>query len=302
MAVEPLHANVVIDGQVSHVDTTVPNYTIKNVFRYSGRGYYYTGVFLEGGSNRKEYFSKQKGSDGTKETSYKGTRDTANKIGSFYEGVNLAVNLMQNGGVSLYRMGGREADDLIAATVRKIKAVDSVTPIDIITNDSDMLPLVDDQVSVYMRGTRQYAEDGCPEHRLYYQVTPNSWTDYLSYTSQFKQYNIPYNSMLLFKMIRGDKADGVSGACTGYGGKKYSLLMEQMLRDEIDFPNVFRYGNDFNLVMRPVLEDYFSKEEIDYMKYIYEGIRPKHSNLLPPKQIEQGKLAGALAPVMINII
>src|SRR5690606_27680880 len=130
----------------------------------------------------------------------------------------------------------------IISMVQKIKSIDKETPIDIITGDSDLLALVDDQVSVYMRGNRQHAEPNCPEHRLYFQVTPETWEEYLSYSSAYRDYYIPFNSMLLFKMIRGDKTDNITGACKGYGGKTYSELMYQMEEDEVDFKNIFRYG------------------------------------------------------------
>lgn len=296
---EPLSATVNIGGELRVVDTTIPNYTIKNIFSYAGRGSYHTGVFLEGGAGkRKAYFSSQQGKESAE--GYKGTR--VHNKGSFFEGINLTINLLHQGQVSLYRVEEHEADDLIMSMVRKIKSVDTITPIDIIANDSDYLPLVDDQVSVYMRGTRQHAEPGCPEHRLYYQVTPETWDDYLSYTSAYKNYIIPYNSMLLFKMIRGDKADNIAGAVQGYGGVKYSNLMEQMMSDDVDFPTVFRYGLDFDEVMKPVLENYFTKEQVDYMKYIYLGVSPQYQNLHVPKQIEPGYLQAALNPVKIHVI
>lgn len=329
----PLSSPVMIGNEVHTVDTTIPNYTIKNVYRYGGKGLHYTGVFLEGGNDkRKQYFANQAmptGKNATKE--YKGGRKTNNS--SFYQGVDLAINLMHNGKVSLYRQTGFEADDCIIAMVKKIKAVDQITPIDIITGDSDLLALVDDQVSVYMRGTRQHAEDGCPDLRLYFQVTPETWDEYLSYASAYRDYVIPYNSMLLFKMIRGDKTDNITGACKGYGGKTYTNLMYQMLEDGVDFPNIFRYGVDFDTVIRPVLERYFTgtmdgmivpKEKlhlykdtsngdltddvgteistVDYMKFIYNGINPDYVNLDIPKQIELGLLQTALQPVKINLM
>lgn len=296
---EPLSTTVNIGGEMRVIDTTIPNYTIKNIFNYSGKGKYFTGVFYEGGnSKRREYFRNQRGAEN--QAGYKGSR--SNFRNSFYEGINLAISLMANGKVSQYRVEGCEADDLIISMVQKIKAVDKITPIDIITNDSDLLPLVDEQVSVYMRGTRQHAEPGCPELRLYYQVTPETWDDYLSYTSAYRDFYIPYNSMLLFKLIRGDKSDEYVGATKGYGGKKYSALMERMVADGVDFPNVFRYGVDFDTVLRPILENYFDKETVDYMKYIYIGISPNYQNLEIPRQIEPGYLQAALNPVKINII
>lgn len=303
IAAEPLSATVNIQGEMMRVDTTVPNYTIKNVYSYSGKGHYHTGVFLEGGaSKRKEYFTQQQGAIGATQGAegYKAGRP--NKNNSFFQGVDLAVNLMANGKVSLYRKQGFEADDCIASVVRKIKSVDQITPIDIITNDSDLLPLVDDQVSVYMRGTRTHAEEGCPERRLYFQVTPNSWDDYMAVTSQFKGYYIPYNSLLLFKFIRGDKADNIAGALKGYGKVKYSQLMEEMVEDEVDFANIFRYNVDFDEVIAPTLLDYFDSEVVEYMKFIYEGVNPYYENFEVPRQIEPGYLQSALNPVQIHVI
>ncbi len=298
---EPLSVTVPINGEIQVVDTTIPNYTIKNIFSYAGRGLFHTGVFFEGGSDyRKNHFKQDGSGDGS---GYKG--DRTQQKGSFYTGINLSIQLMMQGKVSLYRVGGYEADDLIYNMIQAIKEKDKETPIDIITNDSDLLPLVDDQVSVYIRGTREYNEDGCPTRRLYYQVTPNSWDDYLSYTSAYKNFKIPYNSMLLFKLIRGDKSDNVAGACKGFGGKKYSALMDKMIEDGVDFPTVFRYGNNFDEVMKPVLSKYFTEEEIEKMAFIYKGIGlrrlPEGQSLAIPKQIEKGYLQQSLDFVKINL-
>lgn len=295
---QPLSATVKdnMTGQVVTVDTTIPNYTIKNIYRYGGKGEYYTAVCLEGGNNqRKAYFSN--GSiDGS---GYKGNRGSYRT--PFYDGVNMTVSILLEGMVSCYRQEGLEADDMVYSLIQCIKRVDTKTPIDVITNDADLLPLVDDQVSVYMRGNREYSEQGCPTHRLYYQVTPESWEEYLSYTSAYRDFYIPYNSMLLFKMIRGDKSDNIAPAIKGYGGKKYSELMDRMVEDGVDFPNIFRYGNDFDTVMAPVLARYFKPDEIARMKYIYTGICLRAVNVMAPKQIEQGLLQLALSKYKIHL-
>lgn len=298
---EPLSTTVHMNGELQVIDTTIPNYTIKDVFRNSGRGLFHTGVFFEGGSDfRKKHFAQGGSGDGS---GYKG--DRSGHSNSFFQGIDLAIQLMKQGRVSLYRASGYEADDLIYNMILRIKEEDTTTPIDVVTNDSDLLPLVDEQVSVYIRGTREYNEDGCPTRRLYYQVTPRSWDEYLSYASAYKNFVIPFNSILLFKLIRGDKSDNVAGACKGYGGKKYSELMGRMQLDKVDFPNVFRYGNDFDTTMRPVLEKYFKVEEVDKMKFIYEGIGlrklPDGQRIALPKQIDKGYLQQALEFVRINL-
>ena len=296
---QPLSALVKDDatGQLVNVDTTIPNYTIKNIFNYGGRGEYYTAVCLEGGNNqRKAYFSDGASIDGS---GYKGNRGGYRT--PFYDGVNLTVSILVNGRVSCYRQEGFEADDMVYSLVKRIKEVDSRTPIDVITNDADLLPLVDNQVSVYMRGNREYAAPGCPTRRLYYQVTPENWEEYLSYTSAYRDFYIPYNSMLLFKMIRGDKSDNIAPAVKGYGGKKYSELMTRMVADGVDFPNVFRYGVDFDTVMAPILLNYFTQEEVARMRYIYTGINLKAIGVVAPKQVDIGLLQAALIKYKIHI-
>ena len=439
IVMDRLSTSVVMNGKPEVIDTTIPTYTIKSIFNYGGRGLFYTGVFFEGGSSyRKEYF-KANSRDGS---GYKGGR--AAKGSAFYDGTNLTLKFLLEGKVSLYRASGYEADDLIYAMIQEIKKTDTETPIDVITNDIDLLPLVDEQVSVYIRGSRQFAVEGCPEHRLYYQVTPDTWEEFLSYTSAYGGYKIPYNSMLLFKMIKGDKADNVPTSIDGMGPVKYTELMEEMeesvsikkeyidgikglfdynikhiFKDEylqevidkylpnikekekerfsntlkemlksqdtvlkrdvtwvtrradvtedvvkfnnayrdltkwfdikelvkdkrdgkdtvkdfervldtyfnkqtkekiisvvgglnnifeygVDFENIFRYGKDFETSMRPVLSKWFTDEEVDKMKFVYDGIGLRGvSKIDKPKQIDPGKLQAALVPLRIHII
>lgn len=297
IAMPPLSASVMINNVLEVVDTTIPSMTIKNIYNLSNRGRYAVGVCLEGGgaSVRKEKFQQLNWQD----VEYKSGRKSGQS--AFFQGINLAVSLMHQGGVSLYKQEGLEADDCIANLILKLKAIDKETPIDVITNDADLLPFVDEQVSVYMRGTRQFAEEDCPEHSKYYQVTPRTWEEYLSYSSAYQGYNIPYNSMLLFKMIRGDKSDSFKGAVTGYGKVKYSALMAQMIEDDVLFEEVFRYENDFDRDIKPVLLDYFTEEEVQRMRDIFYIIRPFGANLGVPKQIIHGNLQQVLVPLQINL-
>lgn len=293
----PLSAPVKINGVIEQIDTTIPTHAIKAIWNMSGRGRHLTAVCLEGergAKRRKEYFAQLK--DGK---DYKGGRPR--KENAFFRGVDLSVNLMHQGGVSLFKDPELEADDCVYSLVQKIKQVDQITPIDVLTNDSDLLPLVDDQVSVYMRGNRGHAEPGRPEFHLYYQVTPETWDEYLEMTSAYGKYTIPYNSMILFKLIRGDKADNIDGALDKFGPVKYNALMEQMLNDGVDFSSVFRYENDFDEVIRPVLENYFEKETVDYMQFVFNGISPFYSNFNIPSQIQLYNLQKALLPLAINL-
>ena len=45
---QPLSTSLMIDGELKTIDTTIPNYTIKNVFQYSNKGRFHIGVFVFG--------------------------------------------------------------------------------------------------------------------------------------------------------------------------------------------------------------------------------------------------------------
>lgn len=293
-----LSSTVNVCGVPTVVDTTIPNYTMKEIYRASGKGSNYVAVCLEGGSPfRKQHFQgASNGGMGYKEG--RGRLDDTMR-----QSMELTRDLMLNAKVSQYCCQGYEADDMIYSLVRRIKQADSVTPIDVITNDADLLPLVDEQVSVYMRGSKQFAQEGCPELHLYYQVTPETWNYYLRGTSAFKNYYIPYNSMLLFKLIRGDQADKIAPSVKGFGGKKYSDLMEQMIIDGVEFDKIFRYGLDFDATMGFVLSEYFSDEEVARMKWIYEGLnlREYTGSIAPIKQLGIEKINKAFGVVGITV-
>ena len=116
-------------------------------------------------------------------------------------------------------------------------------------------------------------------------------------SSAFKGYYIPYNSLLLFKMLRGDTSDNISavivknkaGKVLKFGKKTYSELVEKMEADGVDFANTFRYvaitadnrsdeeyraevGAYFDKTIKPVLAGYFEEEAIQGMRYNYIGM------------------------------
>lgn len=302
---QPLSCIVNIDGVDQVVDTTIPNFTCKDVWRFSGAGKHPTGVFLEGGAFiRKAYFSavndykaeklgiaSNKDSDGYKA----GRKGLAS---SQKTGVQLAQDRLVRGNISCYQVDGYEADDLIYIAVQQLKQAYPDAYIDIITGDMDMLPLVDDKVSVYMRGTRTYAEPMCctcasaqkytacdkypetckykREFKGYYQVTPKTWDDFIYYRSAFKGCPIPYNAILLYKMLKGDVSDNIPMAEKGYGAKKLNALFDQMKSDGVDFAKVFRYDTPWETI-EGVLKNYFSPDTIQYMYLNFQGLRPRNN-------------------------
>lgn len=306
-----MSANIVLDGVQRVVDTVIPTITCKDVWRFSACGKYPTGVFMEGGScvrqlyfqavnEFKEAYLAKKGivsaPDAVAQLGYKGDRKGLSN--SQRTGVTLTTELLVRGQNSVYQVSGFEADDLIWTMVQQIKAQYPDAQIDIITCDMDMLPLVDDKVSVYMRGNRTYgvplcgsqycmldketceayAKDECHvrrEFNNYYQVTPETWDDFISYRSAFKGVKMPYNAMYLYKMIRGDTSDNVGPAVKGYGPKKMNALFDKMQEDGVDIAKTFRYETPW-ADMEAVLKNYFNEEELLFIKLNAEGIRPRN--------------------------
>lgn len=314
IAAPPLSCTLYVDGERRVVDTAIPSFTCKDIWRFSGSGKYNTGVFLEGGAPmRKAYFdgvknfkdcylAKKAGIEytptpKTDKDGYKAGRSGLNSIQKM--GVNLTVDCLVKGQVSAYQVAGFEADDLIWTAYKQIREAYPDAHIDIFTGDMDMLPLVDEHTSVYMRGNRTWAaplcgqgycqnckescasydDDTCKirrEFKNYFEVTPENWDEFIGYRSAFKGFNIPYNAVFLFKMLRGDTSDNVPMVEKGWGGKKWNGVIEKMIADGVDFANLFRYDTPW-LDVGPVLRNYFSEETVAFMQLNAEGIRPRSS-------------------------
>lgn len=191
----PLSTTVNIGGMPITVNTTIANYIIKALYRWSQGGKNYIAVCHEGGNLwRKDYFAS--GSPNSTDSAFAYKDGRGKLTSSFIEAMNIATNLLTASNISQYRVPGYEADDLIYALISYIEDVydkqldplgtGAKEPIYVITNDADMLPLVSDRVSVYMKGTRTYHEAGALEIKNYFQVTPRSWNDYIWGNKQFQ--------------------------------------------------------------------------------------------------------------------
>lgn len=307
-ACQPLSVTCNVGGELRKINTTIQTLVLKNIWRYSGKGKYPTAVCLEGGSpTRKAYFQSlqaQKKDGTTAPIEYKDNRGYLRSEVS--EGINSTIELLHKSGVSLYREPGFEADDYVYTLVQAIKNAGITDPIDIVTNDRDLLPLVDDQVSVYIKCTREYYEDGCPKLTGYFQVTPNSWDLYIGYASEYKGYTLPYNSVLLYKMLHGDTSDNIPALVKGYGPKTLTTKVEAMQTAQVHFEEMFRYGRSKWEKYPEFLSYFFTPAEVDGMMKIYKGIdlmriMPENGTLKLPHCIEHGKLAQYAAELQITI-
>lgn len=202
-----LTKQLAVGNTIETVDTTIANGTIKNIFNWSRGGQVPTVVcFDRPCPSRKAYFmtEQSEGVDGE----YKGKRESMAQ--SMFAGVSLAQDYLERGGVSCLALHNWEADDLIFLAIQQAKKQFPNHYIDLVTNDADMLPLVDEQVSVFFRSKKfTYATDKFLEKNKYIQVTPENYQEVVEGLSSFKGLYVPYNSLLLYKVLRGDSADGI---------------------------------------------------------------------------------------------
>lgn len=247
-----LSCTVIENGQPVEKKTGIANGSIKNIHRWSKGGVYPTAVcFDRAVPARKAFFANafpdmKLGTD----AEYKGGREKMPE--DMFEGITDSEHILRRAGVSVFSQPGYEADDLIYACVKRAKVKYPNLPIDIITNDADLLPLVDEQVSVFLRSkVATYAVSKDIEKNHYVQVTPENFQERVEALSAFKGFSMPYNSVLLYKLLRGDSSDGYKRKDISalYSPKKYNAMIEQMLEDGVDFAHIFRYGDPQYTIM-----------------------------------------------------
>ena len=240
-----LSIRVVENGESISKDTTIQSGTIKAVHRWSNHGANPVAVcFDRPVPARKAYFQSafpemQVGSD----KEYKGGREKMPD--AMFEGISDVERIFRSAGVSCFAENNFEADDLVFACVKRAKEKYPGLPIDVITNDADLVPLVDDTVSVFLRSKKgTYAESKDIEKPHYIQITPKNYQEVVQDLSAYSGFYMPYNSLLLHKLLRGDISDkfGRKDISRMFSPKKWNDMMMSMLAEDVNFVEVFRYG------------------------------------------------------------
>lgn len=307
--VQSMSTTLMLDGSPAQVDTTIPSYTIKALHRLTEKGKHPLIVCFDcygATRSKKFYFDSLRGitEDTGKDTGYKAGRNHVG--GLFYEGINLTYSYLKAAGVMCLRETNYEADDLVLAAVKKAKETYPDHYIDIITGDQDLLPLVDDQVSVFIRSKKTtYAEEKSQVLKNYIQVTPFNYTEVVSSLGDFKNLDMDYNTVLLKKVLRGKKADNVAGV-PKLTPTKYNKIMEGLREKGVDIeylcvyddPTVtycyrdtyepiaeeelsnvpmsnraIKYGDPKSLTRTlEALSDYLTEEELKHVRDIYLGV------------------------------
>ena len=240
-----LSIRVIENGESVVKDTTIQNGTIKNVHRWSNHGFNPTAVcFDRPVPARKAFFqasfSDMKVGSGNE---YKGGRERMPD--AMFEAIFDVERIFRGAGISCFSQPNYEADDLVFACVQRAKEKYPDLPIDVITNDADLLPLVDEQVSVFIRSKKgTFAESKEIEKAKYIQVTPRNFQTIVEDLSAYRGFKIPYNSILLHKLLRGDASDkiGRKDISRMFSATRYNKMIDAMIADSVNFEEVFRYG------------------------------------------------------------
>ena len=233
-----------IGGTVIEKDTTVQSGVLKCINRWSDGGRNIMVVcFDRPVPARKAYFmnkfSDPEADVETRQGAYKGGRPAMPDM--LYEAMKDCQSILEKAGCTCLFEHNYEADDLVMATIVKAKKEYPGVPIDVITNDADLVPLVDDVVSVFLRSrVTTYAETKALEKAHYVQITPRNYQEVLEGLSSFKDFLVPYNTVLLHKLLRGDSADNIQGIKKLFPPRKYNEMIQGMLSEE-DLGEAFRY-------------------------------------------------------------
>ena len=236
----PLSVRVCRGGFTENVDTTIPSGTIKNIHKWSNGGINPTVVCFDRKCvSREEYFKSLLEKDEGEKTRYKGGR--GKKVPELYEGIELSERILSAGGVACLYRENYEADDIVYACVLRAKRDYPGIKVDVVTNDTDLLPLVDEDVSVFLRSRKStWAEDERISKNKYVQVTPNNYESIVEELTAYKGFSVPYNTILLHKLLRGDKSDNIAGK-RGFTPTKYNNLIKNIIDNGEDL-SIFRYG------------------------------------------------------------
>lgn len=224
------------------VDTTVLTVMLKFFAnRLSGEGHNPMVICADSRIwSRKEYMKDLMKREG-KKGSYKSTRPKL--APDWWESAELCLNIFRSVGACVIQKQNYEADDLVAEAIRVAKIQYPNNPICVLTGDLDMVPLVDEQVSVYMYpATVTFAEDGYPELNKYEQITPRSYKRILERKSTIKKLGgfADYNTLLATKIIRGDTSDTIPCMQGFYRKPKRLVDILTQLSEEETFKE-FRY-------------------------------------------------------------
>lgn len=286
---QPLSVPVTMNGVTTNRDTTIANGATKSIHRWSGHGFHNMAICFDRPCPSRRSFFRAAFDQATGE-GYKEQRAGLGR--NMFDDMQLVLDMWRESGLSLFGGTGYEADDLVLAAIRRARIDFPDAPIDVVTNDSDLLPLVDEQISVFIRNRKTtWAETKALEKTKYVQVTPANYQEICEERTEYKnsKIKVPYNMLLLVKILRGDSADNIAGLKSDFRPRKVNELIEQIMEDtamheamegkwDLSIYDIFRYRRNGHREVREVLSWYIQDENVlDRIVRTYVGM-----NLMQP--------------------
>lgn len=197
--------STVIDGKT--IDVTYLYLTLKDIESYrksyatnkdSTTNDVYVSIAVDSKTDRKLLDAEYKANRGDKLDN------------SDYSNIRVATEILKEAGYNVYKRDGYEADDIIKSLVDNYKSDFDLTIIH--TNDSDICVNLDKNVVIAR------FKSSLKKHIM---ITTTNFEDKIG--TEFKC-DLPFNSILLYKSLVGDKSDGVAGV-RGLGPKTFSNII-----------------------------------------------------------------------------
>lgn len=236
-----LTKRVTIGGVTKEIVTNLQNGVSKLVYRWTRGGLDVPVIcFDRPCPGRKELLQELYPSG----QAYKGSRRGMSS--DLFEAITMCESLFREAGVFVAAANGYEADDAIMAAVSGLKQYGQY--IDVVTGDMDMIPLVDDQVSVFYSSRKTTSAISKEiEKRKYVQVTPSNYEEVVSDYSKNKtsKIRVPYNYELLVKMLRGDDSDEIPRIPT-MRPKRVNEIIKGLADNGVG--DIFRYGGYLDVI------------------------------------------------------
>lgn len=204
----------------------------------------------------------------------------SNRVGKLssmdYFNLNWIERTLCDVGYNIYKEYGSEADDLITGLVKNYHKDFDMTYI--FTPDADLLVNLKSDVHIYRFKTN------IREHVLY---TPDNFEELMS---QEYKCRMPYNCIVLYKALCGDKSDKIAGI-KGFGAKSFDKLIDSLEKDNFDFRLLSSYNNVETVIK--MKEPFITQGDEHKMQEAMESldlIRVRESDIVKQRPVKDEKI------------
>lgn len=173
-------------------------------------------------------------------------------------------------GYNIYKVEGKEADDLVYSLVELYKNDYDLTVI--YTPDKDLMVNICDNVGVMRSNT----------YKGTYDVVYKK--NYERYLSEKMKCRIKYNSILLYLSMVGDSIDGIKGI-KGFGPKAFDKFVSVLEEDGFDFETLTDTEVIKNVLVK--YEDSYNGKNVNALEEALRGLEMAKSRLVQVEKPEK---------------